>query len=60
MPDKINPIYPKPGDEGRFTLGCSCKRWSFEGTAEECIEQGRTHDDSPFKQHVVFVTGWHE
>jgi hypothetical protein len=60
QPGKINPQYaglryPQPGDEGTFTIGCSCRRWSFTGTAAECIRAGQMHDDNPFKQHVVSV-----
>jgi hypothetical protein len=60
MVGKINPMYaglryPQPGDNGVFTIGCSCQRWTFTGTAEECIEQGRRHDDSPGRSHVVSV-----
>ena len=60
-PGKINPAayhplrYPQPGDEGTFTIGCSCQHWSFTGSAEECITEGRLHDDAPYKQHVVSV-----
>lgn len=47
--------YPQPGDSGIFTLGCSCGRWQVTGSAEDCIQFGREHDDSPFKNHIVSV-----
>lgn len=64
VPGKINPAYaglhyPVAGDQGRFTIGCSCGQWSFTGTAEECIARGRSHDDSPWQWHIVSVKSWH-
>lgn len=54
----VNPIsWPKPGDPGRFVVGCSCGEWEFTGNVAEVNAAAREHDDSPRRRHVVSVRG---
>ena len=46
------PVADKPGI---FTIGCTCDRFYFTGTAQECLDAIKTHQ---LPNHVINVRGW--
>ena len=49
--------WPDKDQPGRFAARCSCRRWSVMGTVAEISAAARSHDDSPWRHHVVSIYG---
>jgi hypothetical protein len=49
--------WPTKDEEGQFKVSCSCQKWEFVGSALEIRKEARSHDDSPWTNHIVHFVG---
>jgi len=49
--------WPDKDAPGEFLIKCSCGRWEFRGTVEQIDAASRSHDDSPWRNHIVSIVG---
>lgn len=52
--DEHRGLWPALDAPGRYRAACSCG-FGITGTPKELADWGRGHDDSPRRQHVVFI-----